>query len=113
MCRQLLLAPTPQSALRLTAPLAQGSLWVRMLCILCVMQQAYLIRMFAVPRRIWYPGGDCMDWKELALRRVGCGSPEQVQRKYGLPETGRWDLETCRLLWSRLAGYVWHRLEPG
>lgn len=54
-----------------------------------------------------------MDWKELALRRVGCGSPEQVQRKYGLPETGQWDLETCRLLWSRLAGYVWHRLEPG
>ena len=54
-----------------------------------------------------------MDWKELALGRVGCGSPEQVQRKFGLPETGQWDPETCRLLWSRLAGYVWHRLEPG
>lgn len=59
------------------------------------------------------PEGIALHWTELALKKAGCGSREEFQRKNGLNLSGRWDLPTCRALWPWLPGYVLHRMEPG
>lgn len=54
-----------------------------------------------------------MHWTEIALKKVGCGSREEFQRRNRLPISGQWDLATCRSLWNYLAGFVYHTIAPG
>ena len=54
-----------------------------------------------------------MHWTAFALKKAGCGSREEFQRRNGLPLSGQWDLPTCRALWPWLPGYAMHRMEPG
>ena len=54
-----------------------------------------------------------MFWTEFALKRSGCQSREEFQRKNGLRQSGTWDLPTCQALWQWMTGYVNHRMTGG
>lgn len=51
-----------------------------------------------------------MFWTDHALKRAGCESREEFQKKFGLRVSGTWDLETFQVLWSWMTGYVNHRI---
>lgn len=54
-----------------------------------------------------------MFWTDHALKRSGCQSREEFQKKNGLRQSGAWDLPTCQALWSWMTGYVNHRISGG